>query len=77
MLAATAEVAVMARAMDEAAALAVVAVKPVDKSADELDKELDKYHAEAMQTWRTFVACVKWVTARTSLACLLAGNQFG
>lgn len=24
--------------------------KPVDKSADELDKELDKYHAEAMQT---------------------------
>ncbi|KAI9166259.1 hypothetical protein LWI28_029071 [Acer negundo] len=57
MLAATAEVAVMARAMDEAAALAVVAVKPVDKSADELDKELDKYHAEAMQTWRTFVAC--------------------
>lgn len=24
--------------------------KPVDKSADELDKELDVYHAEAMQT---------------------------
>lgn len=24
--------------------------KPVEKSADELDKELDNYHAEAMQT---------------------------
>ena len=24
--------------------------KPVEKSADDLDKELDNYHAEAMQT---------------------------
>ena len=24
--------------------------KPIDKSADDLDKELDNYHAEAMQT---------------------------